>query len=1048
MLDVDQRVPKDRPSSLAQWIYQAIGQPEVSLRVRLRGNNLHVLCESPQSLDATTVVNHLLKALKREGGNSLPIDPKNPIYQIVVYGRTLGRERPDWIKQVRLKSTSTQGRQATRTSAETLNTTPSDPALIISNESLARSGSPEAIARYLSETLSPLGVSVKVLIQELKGNRLREETSDDKLPGGNAYGEQSSRLQRRLWVICNSNYSPDASLLAEPVVQQLRSLQLKGFRDAALSAQVSGEAEPEWMLRVDLTPKEEMLKEWARWGDVQAIARRLNQVLSKHRMEVRAVLKESTLHLFCNVLTLKQAPAPERRKSVKPIAAILNAIAPQGIQAAAIYGVESHRRTLTPEQETPTWVEWLNLASANDPQRAESALSLAQKGNQEAISFLLQRLLNPDLDRRLATGGIHLKIRRKHDLLHIMSEAPICPPQAQVGPPIAKFLRQLAIPGVAGLRVYGRRAGATAPTWNYGVDFVHRRRLVPEATPEFAASDAYVNELMSPSGEPVLRPDLTKEDVESGLKQALGATAQTLQRWLCYSQLFAPTVVEGRELATVSPGSANERFSSSQGVKVAVVWGILGLLLTFQADRLMGEWLRVSDASRGTATEEPLTPIPLPQLSLQKSQTKGETNFNSSGFTRQGQTNVVINSTDNSSNPKQSVAATAALLAAARSQVPSFNNQLLDEKLALYQQRLLQSGPPDVLILGSSRAMRGVDPVALQDALAAQGYPDVEVFNFGINGATAQVVDLIVRRILTSEQLPKLIIWADGARAFNSGRMDATYNAIASSEGYQKLQAGTFPNPVGVNRGTRGSGDTAQTNSLTNPAAQSLSALKTVYQSASNWLDRAVTSVSATYPQRDRLKILLRDEFATVVKLTNPDRQTNTDSEKSLSADSIDLDGFLPLSIRFNPATYYKQHPRVRGDYDGDYESFRLGGEQDNALEALMQFAKTHKIEIVFANLPLTKDYLDPARTEYEEQFQRYMRVSATRRGLIFRDLTKLLLAKHDYFSDPSHLNRYGAYRVSNQLAKDPMIPWSSIARPQSSASDRQRNEPKSTIGE
>jgi hypothetical protein len=333
--------------------------------------------------------------------------------------------------------------------------------------------------------------------------------------------------------------------------------------------------------------------------------------------------------------------------------------------------------------------------------------------------------------------------------------------------------------------------------------------------------------------------------------------------------------------------------------------------------------------------------------------------------------------------------------------------------------------------------MRGVDPVALQDALAAQGYPDVEVFNFGINGATAQVVDLIVRRILTPEQLPKLIIWADGARAFNSGRMDATYNAIASSEGYQKLQAGTFPNPVGVNQGTRGSGDTAQTNSQTNPAAQSLSALSTGYQAASNWLDRAVANVSTTYPQRDRLKLLLRDKFATVVRLTNPDQQTNTDSEKSLSADSIDLDGFLPLSIRFNPATYYKQHPRVRGDYDGDYESFRLGGEQDNALEALMQFAKTHKIDIVFANLPLTKDYLDPARTEYEEQFQRYMRASATHRGLIFRDLTKLLLAKHDYFSDPSHLNRYGAYRVSNQLAQDPMIPWSSIAHPQSSSKER-----------
>jgi hypothetical protein len=37
-----------------------------------------------------------------------------------------------------------------------------------------------------------------------------------------------------------------------------------------------------------------------------------------------------------------------------------------------------------------------------------------------------------------------------------------------------------------------------------------------------------------------------------------------------------------------------------------------------------------------------------------------------------------------------------------------------------------------------------------------------------------------------------------------------------------------------------------------------------------------------------------------------------------------------------------------------------------------------------------------------------------------------LLVNKNDYFSDPSHLNRYGAYTVSNQLAQDPMIPWPS----------------------
>jgi hypothetical protein len=91
------------------------------------------------------------------------------------------------------------------------------------------------------------------------------------------------------------------------------------------------------------------------------------------------------------------------------------------------------------------------------------------------------------------------------------------------------------------------------------------------------------------------------------------------------------------------------------------------------------------------------------------------------------------------------------------------------------------------MIVGSSRALRGVDPVALRKELAAMGYEDISIFNFGINGATAQVVDLVIRQVLEPDQLPRLIIWADGARAFNSGRVDVTFNAIVASPGYRDL---------------------------------------------------------------------------------------------------------------------------------------------------------------------------------------------------------------------------------------------------------------------
>jgi hypothetical protein len=97
------------------------------------------------------------------------------------------------------------------------------------------------------------------------------------------------------------------------------------------------------------------------------------------------------------------------------------------------------------------------------------------------------------------------------------------------------------------------------------------------------------------------------------------------------------------------------------------------------------------------------------------------------------------------------------------------------------------------LIIGSSRALQGIDPIVLQQTLEQQGYPQQRVFNFGINGATVQVVRFLLAELLQSEQLPRMLIWADGARAFNSGRIDRTYEKIQLSPGYQQLQAGHPP---------------------------------------------------------------------------------------------------------------------------------------------------------------------------------------------------------------------------------------------------------------
>lgn len=291
---------------------------------------------------------------------------------------------------------------------------------------------------------------------------------------------------------------------------------------------------------------------------------------------------------------------------------------------------------------------------------------------------------------------------------------------------------------------------------------------------------------------------------------------------------------------------------------------------------------------------------------------------------------------------------------------PTFNNPLLDDKLVLYQSYLQALGTPDVLIVGSSRAAQGIDPRELQYALAAKGYGGLRIFNFGIHGATAQVVNWQMQKLLTSQQLPRLILWVDGSRALNSGRVDRTFESILDSPGYQRLSSST-----------------------TQPS-------------------KALESESNPEPLAANL----------------------TAQPIPISVSAIDANGFIPVADKYNPDTYYQKYPYVSGEYDGDYQNFSLDGIQSDAMASFVAFARSRQIPVVFVNLPLTPDYLDPVRQNYEELFRGYMREVAPTTGFLWRDLTGRGLDRNDYFADPSHLNAAGAAAVARQLANDTAIPW------------------------
>ena len=127
--------------------------------------------------------------------------------------------------------------------------------------------------------------------------------------------------------------------------------------------------------------------------------------------------------------------------------------------------------------------------------------------------------------------------------------------------------------------------------------------------------------------------------------------------------------------------------------------------------------------------------------------------------------------------------------------LPSLGSDVFDSQLAGYFSYVATMGTPDVLIVGSSRALQGIDPQVMQQALAGRGYPNLKVFNFSVNGATAQVVNFVIRELLPAP-LPAVIVWGDGSRAFNDGRRDRTWESVTASPGYQAIRSGALPNAL------------------------------------------------------------------------------------------------------------------------------------------------------------------------------------------------------------------------------------------------------------
>ena len=176
------------PAVLLPWLKDVVLRTEDSrttdIKVRLRGNILHVLCESALAeLPRDYVLMRLVRSLM-EPDIKARLETEFPdIHQLYVYNRQKPEAKPVWSAPIYLNRLERQlerlveGAKDSKIAAKVIQRSalPASPAQL-SDISLARQGDSDAIARYLSEALSALNVGVDVSARVVPGKARRSKS--------------------------------------------------------------------------------------------------------------------------------------------------------------------------------------------------------------------------------------------------------------------------------------------------------------------------------------------------------------------------------------------------------------------------------------------------------------------------------------------------------------------------------------------------------------------------------------------------------------------------------------------------------------------------------------------------------------------------------------------------------------------------------------------------------------------------------------------------------------------------------------------------------
>jgi hypothetical protein len=295
-------------------------------------------------------------------------------------------------------------------------------------------------------------------------------------------------------------------------------------------------------------------------------------------------------------------------------------------------------------------------------------------------------------------------------------------------------------------------------------------------------------------------------------------------------------------------------------------------------------------------------------------------------------------------------------------------SEILDKKLR--DMTTLESGQGvDVLFVGSSEVLRGIDPEVFDTEVERLTDKQVISYNAGVMGFSAVSTSAFTQTVFTEITSPSVIVYGVGPRDMN-----------ANSRKRRAQDREVVSTPMAA---------AYMDNSLLGRAQRLLLNNWYLYRYSSA-LELALSDWLGRPYKRDDVSFISQRGFWT---------------EKGRRLDDVIPSG-------------------ERSKYLNDIEHFAVGGKPVKALVDMMDYCDTNGFRLVIYNMPqhvYVYDLFSGGRAEYDA-YVRTIRTLADEHGTEFIDMQMVVdegQIERDDFCNLNHLNSHGAQRLSALLAQE-----------------------------